>query len=68
VDGQAELQIEGAYWFESENPQDLQNCLEKAILELGNPETDARKERVRQQVQQKYSLEAWSKKVAELLD
>ena len=68
VDGQGELQIEGAHWFESENLEDLQNCLEKAILELGTPETDARKERVRQQVQQKYSLEAWSKKVAEMLE
>jgi len=68
VDGQGELQIEGAYWFESENTDELINCLEAAISELGDPEIIARKERVREQVQQKYSLQAWSKKVAELLE
>jgi glycosyltransferase involved in cell wall biosynthesis len=67
VDGQAELQIEGAYWFESENLEEFRNCLEAAILDLKTPEKIAQREQVRQQVQQKYSLYTWSKKVTELL-
>lgn len=67
VDGQAELQIEGAHWFESENLEEFQSCLETAILELNTPEKIAQKERVRKQVQKTYSLKTWSGKVAELL-
>ncbi len=67
VDGQGQLQIEGAYWFESENIQDFEKKLELAILEVATPEKIAQRERVKSQVAQIYSLEEWSNKVVALL-
>lgn len=67
VGGQSELQIDGAYWFENENSEELEKQLELAILELRTPEKIAQKERVKEQVQQKYSLHTWSKNVVGLL-
>lgn len=67
VDGQAQLLIEGAYWFERENVEELVSQLEEAILQLHSPERIALRRRVREQVLQTYSLEAWSRKLADLL-
>lgn len=67
VDGQGELQINGAYWFESENLEEFTKQLETAILELNTPEKIAQRELVREQVQQIYSLENWSNKLVDLL-
>lgn len=67
VDGQGELQIEGAYWFESENLEDFKKQLELAILEVNTPEKIAQRERVKEQVQKTYSLQQWSNKVVDLL-
>lgn len=67
VDGQGEIQIEGAYWFESGNLKDFEEKLEQAILDVKNEEKIAQRERVRNQVMQIYSLEEWSNKVVSLL-
>lgn len=67
VGGQGELQIEGAYWFESENLEDFKKQLELAILEVNTPEKIAQRERVKEQVQKTYSLQQWSNKVVDLL-
>ena len=66
VDGQGEIQIEGAYWFESENLEDFEKKLEKAILDLQTPEKKEQKERVKAALTQIYSLETWTNKVVEL--
>lgn len=68
VDGQGELQIDGAYWFESENIEEFKKQLETAILELNTTEKIAQRELVRERVQQIYSLENWSKKLIDLLN
>lgn len=67
VDGQGELQIEGAYWFEGGNLEAFIKQLELAILELKTPEKIAQRERVKEQVQKTYSLQEWSNKVVDLL-
>ena len=67
VGGQAQLQIDGAYWFESENVDDFVEKLELAIQELSTPEKQAQRESVKAQVQRIYSIETWAKKVVELL-
>lgn len=67
VDGQGELQIEGAYWFESENIEEFEKNLEKAIIELSTEEKIAQRERAKMKVKQIYSLEEYSKKVVALL-
>ena len=66
VDGQGELQIEGAYWVESDNIEDLTQKLEQAVLELSLPEKIAQREQVRAQVMQNYSLQEWSNKLVDL--
>ena len=66
VDGQAELQLEGAYWFRSEGVEDFTEQLEKAILERNLPEKIAQREQVKAQVEKIYSLEEWSNKLVAL--
>ena len=66
VDGQGELQIEGAYWVERDNVDDLTEKLEKAIVELNDPEKIAEKERAKEQVKKIYSLEEWTNKLVAL--
>lgn len=67
VDGQGQLNIEGAYWVEPDNVEDLTRQLEAAILELKLPERIAQKERTKEQVRQAYSLEEWAKKLSAVL-
>ncbi len=66
VDGQGELQIDGAYWIESENLEDFIQKLEMAIVELDSPEKKSQKEKVKEQVKRMYSLEEWSNKLVAL--
>lgn len=66
VDGQGELNIEGAYWIERDNVDDFTEKLEAAIVELNDPEKIAQRERVKEQVKQIYSLEEWSNKLVAL--
>ena len=67
VGGQKDLKIEGAYWVEPGNVEDLAQKIEQAILELDLPEKQAQRERAKAQVEKTYSLEAWSNKLAALL-
>ena len=67
VDGQAELEIDGVYWFENENVEELCQQIERSILELDSPEKVAQRSEVKEKVQSTYSLEKWSKRVAELI-
>ena len=66
VDGQAELQIEGAYWIESDNIADFTQKLEQAILERNLPDKIAQRERAKEQVVQIYSLQEWSNRVVDI--
>lgn len=66
VDGQAELKIDGAYWFESENIEEFTQKLEAAILELRTSKKIIQKKRAREQAMHTYSLEVWSKKLVGL--
>ena len=67
VDGQGEIDIDGAYWFESDNIEDFVSQLALAIEELHTEQKREQRERVRAIVMQKYSLLLWSNKIAELL-
>ena len=67
VDGQGELEIDSAYWFESENVDEFTKQLEKAILELNTPETLLLKKQTKEKIQSTYSLEKWCKEVLALL-
>jgi len=66
VDGQGELQIDGAYWIERDNVEDFTEKLEKAILELNDPEKIAQRMRVSDEVKRIYSLEEWTNKLVAL--
>ena len=66
VDGQGELQIDGAYWFESDNIEEFTQKLEQAIIELNLPEKVTQREFVKTQVQQIYSLQEWSNKLVDI--
>lgn len=66
VDGQGELQIDGAYWFEPDNLEDFIQKLEQAVTELDLPEKIAQRERTKAQVEQTYSLQEWSNKFADI--
>lgn len=66
VDGQGQLKIEGAYWVEPDDLEDLTQKLEQAVLELNLPEKIIQRENVKKQVEQTYSLRAWSDKVVDL--
>lgn len=67
VDGQAELEIDGVYWFENENVDEMCSQIEKSIIELNAPEKIAQRAKVKEDIQHTYSLEKWSRKVADLL-
>ena len=66
VDGQAQLKIDGAYWFESENIEDFTQKLETAILERNTPEKVEQRKKVQEEVKQTYSLKEWSNKLVNL--
>lgn len=66
VDGQGELQIEGAYWIEPDNIENFAKMLEQAILERNFPEKKAQRERAKEQVEQIYSLKEWSNRFKDL--
>lgn len=68
VDGQAELIIDGAYWFESENIDDLCQKMESAIVDLSKEEKQKQKEKVKYNIVEEYSLIKWSKSVADLIN
>ena len=67
VGGQKDIKIDGAYWVEPDNVEDLANKIEQALLELGSSEKIAQKERVKAEVEQTYSLKEWSNKLFALL-
>lgn len=67
VDGQAELKIDGAYWFENENVDDLAEKLEKAINEFALPEKVKQRAALKEKLEKVYSLEEWSKRVNALI-
>lgn len=67
VGGQKDLDVDGVYWFESENIDDFYEKAELAINELSVPQVKENKERVREYIQTRYSLERWSKEVMDLL-
>ena len=67
VGGQKDLKIEGAYWVQPDNIEDLKEKIEAAILDLRNPEKIAQKERAKSYVEQFYSLEEWANKLANIL-
>jgi glycosyltransferase involved in cell wall biosynthesis len=66
VDGQAELDIAGAYWFESENIEEFTKKLELAIVELHSAEKIHQKEITKNHIKHVYSLKEWSKKLVDL--
>ena len=67
VDGQGELEIDGAYWVDTENLDQLTEQLEKAIIELKTAETQDVHKQAKIHVQQRYSLKRWAKDLRELL-
>ena len=67
VDGQGELNIEGAYWIKRDDVEDFKEKLELAIIEYNTPEKTEQKERAKQQVEKTYSLQTWSDKLYSLL-
>ena len=67
VGGQAELDIDGVYWCESENLSDLYEKTELAIQQLQKPEIVANKEKVKEYIQNRYSLARWSEDVIQLI-
>ena len=67
VGGQAQLQIDGAYWFENGNVDDLTEKLEKAIVEVDNPEKVMQRFNAKDKLKEIYSLEKWSKHIVDLL-
>lgn len=66
VDGQGELIIEGAYWCEPNNIEDLAKKLELAISERDLPEKINQREEAKRQIEQTYSLKEWSNKLVSL--
>ena len=66
VDGQGELNIDGAYWFESENVEEFRDKLESAIIELNSEEKLLQKEAEKAHVKHIYSLKEWSNKLVDL--
>lgn len=67
VDGQGQIQLDGAYWFESEDLDGFVEQLEKAILERNTPQRIAQREEVCKQAVERYSLKTWSNKLIEIL-
>lgn len=67
VDGQGELRIDGAYWFDSENVEDFARQLETAILDRKDPDKIAQRARTKERISIIYSLETWSDKLMELI-
>ncbi|MBQ3504703.1 MAG: glycosyltransferase family 4 protein [Oscillospiraceae bacterium] len=67
VGGQSQLLIEGAYWVEPNNVDDLADKIEVAINELNKPERIAQRAQVKEQVQRIYSLKEWSNQVVDLI-
>lgn len=66
VDGQAELDIDGAYWFDTENIEEFTQKLEMAIIELNSAEKIIQKEAAKNHVKHSYSLKEWSNKLVNL--
>ncbi len=66
VDGQAELDIDGAYWFETENIEEFTKKLELAIVELNSAEKILQKETAKIHIKHIYSLKEWSNKLVDL--
>ena len=67
IDGQGQLQIDGVYWFRSEDVDQFCDQLELAINDLKDPRNLSNREAVKQQVQDRYGLKRWSEEVAALL-
>ena len=68
VGGQAQLLIDGVYWFETENVEDLTQKIRLAISQLKTEEKIADRKQVAIDVQKEYSLEIWSDKFLALID
>lgn len=66
VDGQAEIRLDGAYWFPPEDVDAFTQQLEKAILERNTPEKIRQLEQVKLQVEQIYSLKEWGNQLVAL--
>ena len=67
VGGQSQLKIEGAYWVEPNNVEDLATQIETAIIELKTPQKIEQRARVKLEVQRVYSLKEWSHQVVSLV-
>ena len=67
VDGQGELDIDGAYWFASDDVAAFGEQLEKAILELNSDAKNAQRLNAKEQVKDTYSLKEWSNKLVSIL-
>ena len=67
VGGQSQLKIEGAYWVEPNNIDDLAEKIKAAIIELKTPQKVEQRARVKLDVQRVYSLKDWSAKVVSLV-
>lgn len=67
VEGQGELEINGVYWFKSEDIDDFSLKLELAIQQLHSSEKTSQKEKVFEDVQNLYSLERWKKEIIEIV-
>ena len=59
VGGQASLEIEGAYWFENCNLDNLCAQLEQAIAQFKQPFMVSQREKAANHVREKYSLLKW---------
>jgi len=68
INGQAEIRVNGIYWHEKENVEDLTQKIRIAISELKTEEKIIDRKQVAIEVQKEYSLEIWSDKFIALID
>ena len=68
VGGQAELKIDGVYWFESENIDEFYKQTRLAIEELKSDEKIAEKELARQKIEKYYALDRWCQDITTLIN
>lgn len=67
VGGQGELEVDAAYWFESENLDDLYEKTELAINQLYNEDKIITKRITAKKVKKLYSIDNWANTVVHLL-
>ena len=68
VDGQGMLDIDGIYWFKTEDTEGFRGQLIHAISELKDPKKISLREHVALRTQRRYSIGKWREEVFELIN